>query len=74
MTLHSMVELAAISPIQQYSLFLVLAYLRKEILNNRGKKFLAKVVGLNVLYMRGVEKASSLSALQTITFVIYADR
>ena len=59
---------------QLHSLSVVLAYLRKETLNNKGKIFLAKVVGLNVLYMRGVEKASSLSALQTITFVIYADR
>ena len=59
---------------QLHSLLVVLAYLRKEMLNNKVKIFLAKVVGLNVLYMRGVETASSLSALQTITFVIYADR
>ena len=44
-------------------------------LNNIGKKFfLAKIVGLIVLYMRGEQKASSLSALQRLTFVIYADR
>ena len=60
---------------QLHSLLVALAYLRKEMLNNKGQKiFLAKIVGLNVLYMRGVEKASSLSALQTITIVIFADR
>jgi hypothetical protein len=53
----------------------VLAYLRKEMLNNIDKKFfLAKIVGLNVLYMRGEQKASSISALQRLSFVIYADR
>ena len=53
----------------------MLAYLRKEMLNNKGQKiFLAKIVGLIVLYMRGEQKASSLSALQRLAFVIYADR
>ena len=60
---------------QLHSLSVVLAYLRKEMLNNKGQKiFLAKIVGLIVLYMRGEQKASSLSALQRLTFVIYADR
>ena len=59
---------------QLHSLLEALAYLRKEMLNNKGQKNLAKIVGLNVLYMRGEQKASSLSALQRLTFVIYADR
>ena len=38
---------------QLHSLLEALAYLRKEMLNNKGQKILAKIVGLNVLYMRG---------------------